>query len=91
MPSRSSAWSTRRIYELAHRREYDVKTMCHAPEVTRSGFYAWLHEPMSSRAKEDARLLRLIRASCKAGQGIYGLPCVFLDLREAGETRRQST
>jgi hypothetical protein len=49
MSSRSRAWSTRRIYEFvrAHRREYEVKTMCRALEVTRSGFYGWLHEPVS--------------------------------------------
>jgi putative transposase len=35
---------------------------------------------------EDARLLRLIRASFIASHGIYGAPRVFLDLREAGET-----
>lgn len=36
--------------------------------------------------REDARLLRLIRASFAASHGIYGAPRVFLDLREAGET-----
>jgi putative transposase len=41
---------------------------------------------MSDHAQEDARLLRLIRASFTASQGIYGAPRVFLDLREAGET-----
>ena len=39
---------------------------------------------MSDRAKEDARLLRLIRASFKASQGVYDAPRVFLDLREVG-------
>jgi putative transposase len=33
---------------------------------------------------EDARLLKLIRASFTATHGIYGAPRVFLDLREAG-------
>jgi putative transposase len=37
-------------------------------------------------AQEDARLLRLIRASVVASHGIYGAPRVFLDLREAGKT-----
>lgn len=46
----------------------------------------WLHEPVSQRGQEDARLLRLIRASFNASHGIYGAPRVFLDLREAGET-----
>jgi putative transposase len=54
--------------------------------VARSGYYAWLNEPVSDRAQEDVRLLRLIRASFLASHGIYGSPRVFLDLREAGET-----
>ena len=52
----------------------------------RSGYYAWLREPVSKRGQEDARLLGLIRASFNASHGIYGAPRVFLDLREAGET-----
>ena len=60
--------------------------MCRLLNVTRSGYYAWLREPISNRAQEDARLLRLIRASFVASHGIYGAPRVFLDLREAGET-----
>src|SRR5262245_56745465 len=60
--------------------------MCRVLHVTRSGFYAWLHKPLSDRAIEDERLLELIRASYAASHGIYGSPRVFLDLREAGET-----
>jgi putative transposase len=60
--------------------------MCHALGVTRSGYYAWLHNPVSDQAAEDARLERLIRASYGASHGIYGSPRVFLDLQEAGET-----
>jgi len=60
--------------------------MCRLLNVTRSGYYAWLKEPISNPAQEDAMLLRLIRASFVANHGIYGAPRVFLDLREAGET-----
>ncbi len=60
--------------------------MCRELGVAPSGYYQWLKCPQSARAVEDARLLRLIRASFKASQGIYGAPRVFLDLREAGET-----
>jgi putative transposase len=78
----------RRTYEFikAHRHQYDVRTMCRVLDVAPSGYYAWLQEPVSNRAREDARLLRLIRASFTASHGIYGSPRVFLDLREAGET-----
>jgi len=60
--------------------------MCRVLGVAPSGYYAWLEQPVSNRAQEDARLLRLIRASFVASHGIYGAPRVFLDLREAGET-----
>ncbi len=88
MSKRMSAGTVRRAYLFieAHRRDYPVQTMCQVLEVAPSGYYEWLQNPVSNRAKEDARLLRLIRASFIASHGIYGAPRVFLDLREAGET-----
>ena len=59
--------------------------MCRVLRASRSGFYAWVHKPMSDRAIEDCRLLELIRASYTASGKVYGAPRVFLDLREAGE------
>ena len=70
----------------AQRKAYSVERLCHVLGVAPSGYYAWLQQPLSNRAQEDARLVRLIRASFVASQGIYGAPRVFLDLREAGET-----
>ena len=78
----------RSVYEFikAHRVRYAVLVMCRILGVAPSGYFAWLQQPISNHAKEDARLRRLIRASFTASQGIYGAPRVFLDLREAGET-----
>jgi putative transposase len=78
----------RTTYEFirAHRGTFSVQALCRVLDVAPSGYYAWLQRPLSRRAQEDARLLRLIRASFVASQGIYGAPRVFLDLREAGET-----
>jgi hypothetical protein len=70
----------------AHRDQFSVQEMCRVLQVAQSGYYDWLQQPVSNRAQEDARLLRLIRASFVASHGIYGAPRVFLDLREAGET-----
>ncbi len=88
MSTRLSAGRVRVTYEFikSHRHQFRVETMCRVLEVTRSGYYDWLKQPVSKRAQEDARLLRLIRASFVASQGVYGAPRVFLDLREAGET-----
>ncbi len=88
MPTKPSVGSVRRKYEFikTHRKEYPIDVMCRQLGVAPSGYYKWLKCPQSNRAIEDARLLRLIRASFRASQGIYGAPRVFLDLREAGET-----
>ena len=53
-------------------------------QAPRSGYYKWLHKPMSDRAMDDQRLLGSIRASYTASGGVYGSPRIFLDLREVG-------
>ena len=74
MATPQTARKVRRFYQFIqlHQGQYSVKTMCRLLNVTRSGYYAWLKEPVSNRAQEDARLLRLIRASFVASHGIYG-------------------
>jgi putative transposase len=78
----------RTTYEFinAQSATHSVQALCRLLNVAPSGYYAWLKKPLSNRAVEDARLVRLIRASFVASQGVYGAPRVFLDLREAGET-----
>jgi len=72
MQARLSTGKVRRIYQFikANTRQHDVRTMCRLLQVAPSGYYAWLHAPISDRALEDARLLRLIRASFVASHGI---------------------
>lgn len=88
MSARRGGGRVRAIYAFikAHQEQFPVQVMCRVLEVAPSGFYAWCQQPLSNRAQEDARLLRLIRASFTASHGVYGAPRVFLDLREAGET-----
>ena len=59
--------------------------MCKLFKLHRSGFYAWLKKPLSDRAIEDNRLLKLIREFYVASGGTYGSPWIHADLREAGE------
>ncbi len=42
-------------------------TMCRVLCVARAGFYAWLHNPVSARDKDNQRLLALIRESGPLG------------------------
>ena len=88
MPAKPKSDRDRRKYEFidAHRKQFPVEVMCWELGVAPSGYYAWLKCPLSKRAVEDARLLRLVRASFTARQGIFRAPRVFLDLREAGQT-----
>lgn len=88
MSAKPSAGRVRQAYKFieAHRNQFSVQQMCRVLEIAPSGYYEWLKSPISIRGQEDARLLRLIRASFNASNGIYGAPRVFLDLREAGET-----
>ena len=88
MSTKPNAGRVRKTYEFikAHRGDCSVQMICRLLDVTRSGYYEWLKQPVSHRAQEDARLLRLIRTSFEASHGVYGAPRVFLDLREAGET-----
>ena len=59
--------------------------MCRVLKVERSGFYAWLVQPHSVRAIEDARLKPLIEAAYLESGGVYGSRNIYRDLREAGE------
>lgn len=83
-----AASKARQAYKFieSHSGEFNVKTMCEVLGVARAGYYAWLKNPISDRAQEDARLLKLIRASFTASHGIYGAMRVLQDLRERGET-----
>lgn len=65
--------------------EFRVSAMCQALRVHRSGYYAWLHRPHSRRAREDERLLGLIRQSWEESDQTYGSVRVHRDLREMGE------
>lgn len=83
---RSQGIRVKYAFIKAHRREFDTAVMCRLLDVSRSGFYEWLRNPLSDRALEDQRLLGLIRTAYTASSGVYGAPRIFLDLREAGET-----
>ena len=67
-----------------HRMEFRLSSMCRVLKVHRSGYYAWLREPLSPRAKVNEALTLKIREFYDQSMGIYGSPRIFCDLREAG-------
>ena len=60
-------------------------SMCGVLRVHRSGFYAWIKDPLSARNKEDLRLLESIRTAYDESDSIYGSPRIYSDLRERRE------
>eukprot|EP01133_Synstelium_polycarpum_P002580 gene2580-2962_t len=56
-----------------------------AAYFAKDGYYAWLAEPQSARAKEDQRLLGLIKHAWLESGGVYGYRKIHDDLRELGE------
>jgi putative transposase len=67
-----------------HRQEFRLLSMCRVLKVHRSGYYAWLKEPQSPRALENAKLSEQIRYYYDQSMVIYGSPRIYHDLREAG-------
>jgi putative transposase len=68
-----------------HSREFRLCAMCRVLGVHRSGYYAWLRCDASDRAREDQRLLGLIKHHWLSSGGVYGHRKITLDLRESGE------
>jgi putative transposase len=64
---------------------YSIRRLCLTLKVHPSGYYAWLSEPQSLRAKDDQRLLALIKHSWLESGGVYGYRKIHDDLREVGE------
>ncbi len=68
----------------AEKATYPTRLLCRCLAVSRSGFYAWRKRPVSTRAKQDARLSIEIAASHSASRRTYGSPRVERDLRQEG-------
>jgi len=64
---------------------WPVRRICKVLQVHPSGFYAWQQAPMSERAKDDQRVLGLIKQSWLESGAVYGYRKVTSDLRDLGE------
>lgn len=55
-------------------------------KVHHSGFYAWLKEPLSIKARDDRRLTGLLKQAWLESGCVYGYRKLHDDLRTLGET-----
>ena len=60
-----------------HRPLFSVRAMCRCLRIQPSGFYAWLKNPLSKRAREDARqtALMLLRLALSIGTRCHPPTC----------------
>ena len=76
----------RYAFVAEHRPVFPVRAMCRCLRIQPSGFYAWLKNPLSRRAREDARQTDLIRKAWKDSGKVYGYRKLHDDLFDQGET-----
>lgn len=67
-----------------HRDQFSVLQMCHALNVSASGYYAWCARPVSAREMANQELLKKIEAAYNDSQGTYGSPRVYHELKAHG-------
>jgi putative transposase len=72
------------VFIAAEKALYPIRLLCEVLDVTRSGYYAWIDRPASSKKMADAQLLLEIKAALVRGRGAYGSPRVHRDLRAHG-------
>ena len=68
-----------------HEREHSVRRMCKVMAVHPSGYCAWKAEPLSPRARDDLRLLGLLKQAWLESGGVYGYRKLTLDMRDLCE------
>lgn len=68
----------------AEKAEFPIEMLCRMLEVSRSGYYRWLHAQPSERSKHDQRLRLEIKAIHRESRGTYGSPRVHAKLRATG-------
>ena len=63
-----------------HRPQYPVRRMCRCLNIHPSGFYAWIKNPLSHRAREDVRQTKLIEEAWNDSGKVYGYRKLHDDL-----------
>jgi putative transposase len=68
----------------AKKAQHPVSLLCSVLGVSRAGYYAWKHRPVSSRQRRDDELTALIREIHADSDGSYGWPRMHAELRHRG-------
>jgi transposase InsO family protein len=73
-------------FEFIHAEEanFPIQILCRVLEVSRSGYYRWVHAEPSAHSKRDQRLTVEIKAIHSESRGTYGSPRVHAELQAKG-------
>lgn len=66
------------------RMNYPIGLLCKTLSVSRSGYYKYLRQKITVKAKEDAKVLEIIRFYYTKSNGTYGLPRIMAAMRKSG-------
>lgn len=69
-----------------HRKEYPLRIMSKALEVSESGYHAWRTRPVSSRKTDEFRIVTLIEKVHMGSRHTYGSPRIHAILTGMGES-----
>jgi len=71
----------------ANQATHSVRVMCRLLKISKSGFYAWLHRPVSNRARSDIALTAKIHAIHRRSREAYGAPMIHAELADDHDIR----
>jgi hypothetical protein len=74
----------RYVFLAAHEDTFEVKRMCQALGVTRSGYYAWKQHPRSAREQANQELMGRIKVEFEHSRKTYGSPRIQAALERQG-------
>ncbi|MGB4502368.1 MAG: IS3 family transposase [Dethiobacteria bacterium] len=78
-------WEQKQLYRVllvswAKKANHPISNLCRVLGVSTSGFYAWRGRKPSARAREDAKLMKLIVEIHRESRGTYGAPRIHAEL-----------
>jgi transposase InsO family protein len=74
-----------------HATRFPVQACCQALGVSRAGYYAWRHRPVSAQAQRRQDLLAKIQAVHARNRQVYGSPRIYQVLLAQGERVCENT
>ena len=69
-----------------HEKDHGVRRLCTVMQVHPSGYYAWKKQPASEKARDDQRLLGLLKQAWLESGCVYGYRKLTSDMRDLGES-----